>query len=123
MKKQMKKLSVIAATVFMLTTTGVYAGNADADKFNAMLAKVNAAADKAASVGGEWRDTRWKKSKFVKWKNPEGKTVKGSYVGIAEMAAKAGDYKTAMKLLDTALFQSEMGYKQAMEQKSAGPRF
>jgi len=87
------------------------------------LKAANAALDKAASVGGEWRDSRWKKSKFVKWKNPQGKTVKGSYVGIAKMAAEAGDYGKAIKLLKVAKFQGEMGYQQAMAQKDAGPLF
>ncbi|MBT8449123.1 MAG: LysM domain-containing protein [Gammaproteobacteria bacterium] len=85
------------------------------------LKSANAALDKAASVGGEWRDSRWKKSKYVKWKNPAGKTVKGSYVGIAKMAAEAGDYKKAVKLLKVAKKQGDLGYAQAMQQKNAGP--
>ncbi len=89
--------------------------------YNMALNAANAALDKAASVGGEWRDSRWKKSTFVKWKNPEGKTIKGSFVGIAEQAAAAGDYKKAIELLKVAKFQGEMGYQQAMGQKNAGP--
>ena len=87
------------------------------------LKAANAALDKAASVGGEWRDSRWKKSKYVKWKNPAGKTLKGSYVGIAKMAAEAGDYGKAIKLLKVAKKQGELGYAQAMGQKDAGPLF
>jgi LysM repeat protein len=83
----------------------------------------NAALDKAASVGGEWRDSRWKKSKYVKWKNPAGKTVKGSYVGIAKLAAEAGDYDKAIELLKVARKQGELGYAQALQQKDAGPLF
>jgi len=85
------------------------------------LKAANAALDKAASVGGEWRDSRWKKSKYVKWKNPAGKTLKGSYVGIAKMAAEAGDYGKAIKLLKVAKKQGELGYAQAMGQKDAKP--
>lgn len=87
------------------------------------LKEANAALDKAASVGGEWRDARWKKSSYVKWKNPAGETVKGSFVDIAKMAAEAGDYGKAIELLKVAKFQGEMGYEQAMGQKAAGPLF
>ena len=94
----------------------------DEASYKKLHAEVIAAADKAADAGGEWRDTRWSKSTFVKWTTPAGETVKGSYVGVAEKAAAAGDYKKAMELLDTALFQANMGYQQAMEQKGAMPR-
>jgi hypothetical protein len=59
---------------------------------------------KADSVGGEWRDVQ----KFLKQ---------------AELAAENGDYATAIKLADKAKFQCEMGYKQAIDQMKAGPRF
>lgn len=94
-------------------------GKADFDK---LRAEVMSLADKAASVEGEWRDLRWKKSTFVKWKNAAGETVKGSFVGVADAAAAEGNYVKAMELLKTAKFQAEMGYQQAMEQKNAGPR-
>ncbi len=74
------------------------------------LAQAKAAVDKAASVGGEWRDIRWKKSKK-------------KYLPSAIDAAAAGDYAKAMKLLDIVQFQAEAGYAQAMAQKNAGPRF
>ena len=97
------------------------AGASPEAAYKMALKAANAALDKAASVGGEWRDARWKKSKYVKWKNPAGKTVKGSYVGIAKLAAEAGDYGKAIELLKVAKFQGEMGYDQAMGQKNAGP--
>lgn len=97
------------------------AGASPESAYKMALKAANAALDKAASVGGEWRDARWKKSKYVKWKSPDGKTVKGSYVGIAKMAAEAGDYKKAIELLKVAKFQGQMGYEQAMGQKAAGP--
>lgn len=65
---------------------------------------VTAALKKASSVGGEWRDT--------------GKIMKS-----AKAAAEAGDFAKAQKLIDSALFQAEMGYKQAMAQKDAGPHY
>lgn len=99
------------------------AGASPQAAYKMALKAANAALDKAASVGGEWRDARWKKSKYVKWKNPAGKTVKGSYVGIAKMAAEAGDYGKAIELLKVAQKQGELGYAQAMQQKTAGPLF
>lgn len=85
------------------------------------VADANAALDKAKSVKGEWRDSRWKKSKFVKYKTSGGKTVKTSFMGAAAVAAENCDFDSAMKYLETAKFQGEMGYEQAMQQKSAGP--
>lgn len=94
---------------------------AESMSYEELLKATTEAVDKAASVGGEWRDTRWAKSTFVKWTNTDGSSVKGSYVGIAEKAAAAGKYEKAVELLKTAKFQAEMGYQQAMEQKNAGP--
>ena len=131
-KVQFLKTTKAATVSIMLASTLLAmgcAGNSqarDGDKqadYQKLRADVMAAADKAASVGGEWRDTRWNKSTFVKWKNAEGKTIKGSFVGIADAAAAEGDYAKATELLNTAKFQAEMGYNQAMEQKGAGPRF
>lgn len=79
-------------------------------QYEAALAETQAAVKKAASVGGEWRDIRWKKSKK-------------KYLPSAVKAAEAGDYAKALKLLEIAKFQAEAGYKQAMAQKNAGPRF
>ena len=95
---------------------------AESMSYDELLKATTEAVDKAASVGGEWRDTRWAKSTFVKWTNTDGSSVKGSYMGIAEKAAAAGKYDKAVELLKTAKFQAEMGYQQAMEQKNAGPR-
>ena len=86
------------------------------------VAEATAALDKAKSVGGEWRDSRWKKSSFVKYTGKDGKTVKSSFMGAAAAAAENCDFTSAMKYLETAKFQGEMGYQQAMEQKSAGPK-
>ena len=80
------------------------------EQYEMALADTQAAVEKAAAVGGEWRDIRWKKSKK-------------KYLPSAQQAAAAGDYEKALKLLEIAKFQAEAGYKQAMEQKNAGPRF
>ena len=82
----------------------------------------NETLDRAAKVGGEWRDARWKKYTFVKYKTADGKTHKSSYMGAAELAAKDGDYESAMKFVETATFQGNMGYEQAVNQKNVGPR-
>jgi hypothetical protein len=78
------------------------------EQYEAALARTQAAVEKAASVEGEWRDIRWKKSKK-------------KYLPKAIEAAKAGDYEKALKLLKIAEFQANMGYKQAMAEKNAGP--
>jgi len=70
-------------------------------KFLDAYAAADAARKKAGSVGGEWRDT-------------------GKILKKAKKAAEAGDLDKAMKAVKTAHFQGDMGYQQAMEQKSAG---
>ena len=90
-------------------------------EYNQAVADANAALDKAKSVKSEWRDSRWKKSKFVKYKTRDGKTVKSSFMGAAAVAAENCDFDSAMKYLETAKFQGEMGYEQGKEQASAGP--
>ncbi len=77
-------------------------------QYEAALARTQEWVDKAASVDGEWRDIRWKKSKK-------------KYLPKAIEAAKAGDYEKALKLLSIAEFQARMGYEQAMAEKDAGP--
>lgn len=113
MNKIFLKSSLIAAA---FTLSACYAGDVKkaaaghAAAYDKAMAEAIAAADKAKSVGGEWRDIRWKKSKKPLILN-------------AEKAAAKGDYAKAISLLKTAKFQGEMGYQQAMEQKNAGPRF
>ena len=60
----------------------------------------DAAIKKAASVGGEWRDSR----KIMK---------------KAAEAAKAGEFDKASKLANKAKQQGELGYAQAMAEKTA----
>ena len=118
------KVSMIAAAVIMVASSSAFAGKVAPTKANydKAVAAATAALDKAKSVKGEWRDSRWKKSKFVKYKTADGKTIKSSFMGAAEAAAKDGNYAKAISLLETARFQGEMGYQQAMDQKNAGPR-
>jgi len=120
--KKLTKLSLAITTAIMMTSSLAIAapGKAEYDK---AVAAANAALDKAASVQGEWRDSRWKKSTFVKYKTKDGKTHKSSFLGAAEIAAADGDYASAMKFAETATFQGNMGYEQAVGQKNIGPRF
>ncbi|WP_456379484.1 hypothetical protein [Thiolapillus sp.] len=109
----MKKF--IAAFCLALLITGCNATTAEKPtslqaQYEVALKNAQAAVEKAASVDGEWRDIRWKKSKK-------------QYLPSAIKAAEAGDYKKALELLEIATFQAEAGYKQAIEQKNAGPRF
>jgi hypothetical protein len=74
------------------------------ESYEMAMAAARDAQMRADSVGGEWRDVQ----KFLKQ---------------AELTAENGDYAKAIKLADKAKFQSEMGYKQAIDQMKAGPRF
>jgi nucleoid-associated protein YgaU len=78
---------------------GEPASKADAQKSaaEAAIAAADAAIKKAASVGGEWRDSR----KILK---------------KAEAALKKGDYAKAIKLANQARRQGELGYAQAMDE-------
>ncbi|MDH5435245.1 MAG: SoxXA-binding protein [Gammaproteobacteria bacterium] len=75
---------------------------ATADGFKEAEAAAKAAIKKAASVGGEWRDS-------------------GDFLKKAASAAKAGDYETAINLAIKAQREGEMGYAQAMAEKDAQP--
>ena len=99
----------------------VAASASEEDRYAARKAAV-AAVDKAASVKGEWRDTRWEKAKAVKIKMADGKTKKVSYLAAADHYHKMGDSENAMKYIEIVKFQGEAGYEQAMGQKNAGPR-
>jgi len=115
MKKMTLKVALLAA--IMAAVPGIALADYDSARAEAV-----AAVDKAKKVGGEWRDTRWKKAGAVKVKGADGKKKKMSYLAAADHYNKAGDSEKAMKYLGIVKFQGEMGYQQAMEQKNAGPR-
>lgn len=116
--KKIVKIALLAAVVVSLSPAHA-ASEAD---YKAAHAAAVASLDKAKKVGGEWRDSRWKKSKAVKVKGKDGKAKKTSLLGAAEAYAKMGDYKKAVKYAEKAKFQGDRGYEQAMQQKNAGPR-
>lgn len=99
----MKKLAVIAAALLMfgcaMNETKMEAKSVD---YPTLAKQADAAIKKAKSVGGEWRDSR-------------------KYLKKAAKAAKAGKMEKAKKLAEKAKFEGEMGYKQAISQKDAGP--
>ena len=90
---------------------------ADEAAYKKLHAEAVAANDKALAAGGEWRDARGKKSKFIKCGDK-----KMSILHAAECYAAKGDYDNAIKYAEMAKGQGEQGYRQAMNQKNAGPR-
>lgn len=66
----------------------------------AMIAAAETAREKAASVGGEWRDV-------------------GGMIKSAKTLAGAGEFEEAIEVASTAKFQSERGYEQAMAERDA----
>jgi hypothetical protein len=72
--------------------------SADAEK---AIAAAELARKRAASVGGEWRDT-------------------GKMIKQAKQAASSGDYAEAVRLADKARRQGDLGYEQALHEKNAG---
>jgi hypothetical protein len=109
----MKKLALAVALVVPFSFTGcslfseggsgsaaASAGNAEVE---ALIKQAEDAINKAASVDGEWRD------------------AKDKYLKEAKAALSKGDVKAAMKFAETAKFEGEMGYNQAVAQKNAGP--
>ncbi len=67
---------------------------------NALITKAEVTRKKAASVGGEWRDT----AKLIK---------------KAKKYQKEGRCEKAIKVIKQAIMEGEMGYQQAMQQKES----
>ena len=91
----MQLKTIAAAAALSLLTLPAFAAS---DKADAAIAAAIAAADRAASIGGEWRDTR-------------------SIIKEAKAAAAEGDNATAIKLAKKAQEQGELGYAQADRQR------
>lgn len=94
----MKRTALIAAIALALATTGVNAAT-QKEAADAVLAAVSAI-EKAASVGGEWRDSY-------------------KILGEAKKAYRHGDYDMALEKANIATSQGEMGFQQAREQANA----
>lgn len=83
------------------TAPGTAADSKEATEADQAIAAAEAARKKAASVGGEWRDTF-------------------KMIGEAKDLAKTGDFAGAIKLATAAKRQGELGYAQAMAESHAG---
>ncbi|MDX1344318.1 MAG: hypothetical protein R3179_00370 [Sedimenticolaceae bacterium] len=94
-----KVLAAVAISAFMM----VGSAHAAADKAAAeqAIAAAKESVKKAASVGGEWRDT-------------------GAMIKAAEKAMADGDFDGAVKQANKAAEQGKMGYDQAISQQGVG---
>ena len=122
MKSISKNFTLGAALTLLFTMSLGTAVASDEATFKMVHEDAVLALDKAASVDGEWRDSRWKKSKAVKVKI-DGQTKQMSYLHAAEAYAKMGDWENAVKYADIARFQGIAGYQQAIDQQNAAPQF
>ena len=93
----------LAILLVLITLFGMpVAANADdQEKFREELTAAIAAQQKAAAVGGEWRDTE-------------------ATIAEAQSAARKGNYQLALALARWAAEQGRLGYLQAMAQRDAG---
>ena len=95
--------SLLSACGSSGSKSGDMAAAGGSSEVEQLIKEADAAIKKAASVGGEWRDSGKK------------------YLKQAKAALSKGDVETAEKLAKKAKFEGEMGYQQAQEQKNAGP--
>ncbi|MCG6861399.1 MAG: hypothetical protein LJE70_09030 [Chromatiaceae bacterium] len=98
---KIRKVSVSVLAVALLA--GVPASavwSADNAEVKKAIAAADTARKKAASVGGEWRDT-------------------GKLIDNAQKLAEEGKLDEALELANKAMRQGELGYEQAMSQKDA----
>ena len=98
MKNHSLYAGVLATMLFASLPATV--GADEKPDFEAAWAEADEARKKAASVGGEWRDT-------------------GKMLKKAKEAAAAGEHEKAMKLVNKAKKQGELGYEQAVSEKDA----
>jgi len=98
--KTASTILLVALLSACASTTEKGSGNPDLER---LIEDAEEAIDKAASIGGEWRDSR-------------------TILDKAREAGQRGELEQATKLAEQAKKQGEMGYQQAQEQKiSASP--
>ena len=90
---------VLVLALVMVAGAGTVVAAGGAAEAEKVIAEAEAARKKAASVGGEWRDT-------------------GKMIKQAQAAVKAGEHDKAIKLAKTAKQQGMLGYEQAVSQKA-----
>jgi rhodanese-related sulfurtransferase len=99
----MKTRSFSAAALAAVLLAGIPATavwSADKAEVEKAIAAADEARKKAASAGGEWRDT-------------------GKFIKEAQKLAEEGKLDEALKLAEKAKRQGELGYEQAMNEKDA----
>lgn len=98
----MRKITITTAALLLSLSVPLAssAGSIDPKSQKAIDGAI-AAANKAAEVGFEWRDT-------------------GKMIKKAKAAAEKGDNATAMKMANRAADQGRLAYQQYLDQKNAG---
>jgi len=91
----------LMATALMVAVPATNAWSATRSETESAIAAADEARKKAASVGGEWRDT-------------------GKMIKKATKMLDTREYSKAIGIADKAKAQGELGYEQAMSQKDAG---
>jgi hypothetical protein len=100
-KRFMRRIQYIRGVLLAMTIAALPIGAvwaASATDAEVAIKNAEAARKKAASVGGEWRDT-------------------GKIIKKAKEEIQGGDFNKAIFLANQAYNQGELGYQQAMKQK------
>ena len=104
--KYLKILTSIALASALLSGCAGYSSDDSAaatlESYNAAVADAKSSLKTAASANYEWRDS-------------------GKILKKAEKAAKAGDFETAIKLVNKAKHQGDLALAQSKEQAHATP--
>jgi len=104
--KHFKILSSLALASALLSGCAGYSSDDSAaatlESYNAAVTDAKASIETAAAANYEWRDS-------------------GKILKKAEKAAKAGDFETAIKLVNQAKHQGDLALAQSKEQAHATP--
>ena len=104
--KHLKILASIALASALLSGCASYSSDDSAaatlESYNAAVTDAKASLKTAAAANYEWRDS-------------------GKILKKAEKAAKAGDFETAIKLVNKAKQQGDLALAQSKEQAHAAP--
>jgi hypothetical protein len=108
MKLQFIRLTMLSAVALFIAACGAMEtqehGSAGDDmaRFEQVYQQAEAAWNKAAAVGGGWRDTQ-------------------DFLKEAKEAASKADFKKAISLAEYARFEGEAAFSQYQSQRKAGP--
>ncbi len=99
----MQQFAILIISLLLFACASTPGKVSDNAEFRSLVEDAEEAIDKAAEVGGEWRDSRL-------------------ILQNAKNEAQKGNLDKAMQLAEQAKIQGEMGFKQAKEQeKIAAP--